>query len=148
MKATTLALILAVAALATACDRGTNSGAGFRMPEGDIEKGKAAFLELRCYNCHTVAGVNLPPPDGKPLIMVGLGGEVVKVKTYGQLVTSVIHPSHTFIPGYDEELIQHHGHSVMPDYTDAMTVRQMIDIVSFLEAQYQKLEPFYYHPAY
>ena len=44
-----------------ACDAGPKSSMGFRLPDGDIEKGKATFVELKCHLCHTVEGVELPP---------------------------------------------------------------------------------------
>ena len=47
-----------------ACDSGPRSPVGFRLPEGNIERGKVAFLELRCYGCHRVAGIELPPLTG------------------------------------------------------------------------------------
>ncbi len=45
-----------------ACDSGPRSPVGFRLPEGDIEQGRTAFLELQCNGCHSVAGEDLPPP--------------------------------------------------------------------------------------
>ena len=34
---------------------------------------------------------------------IHLGGKVYRVRTYGELVTAVIHPSHDIAKGYDEE---------------------------------------------
>ena len=34
--------------LLTAACSGPKSGAGLRLPDGDVERGKAAFLELKC----------------------------------------------------------------------------------------------------
>ncbi len=60
-----------------ACDSGPRSPAGFRLPEGDVEQGKAAFLELECYCCHRVDGVkDLPSPTVDPPVPVVLGGVV------------------------------------------------------------------------
>ena len=101
----TLALAL-LAMLTTACVN-PRSSAGFRLPDGDIERGKAAFLELKCYTCHTVSGIDIGV-RGKEyayLRSVVLGGETRRVKTYGELVTSIINPSHALAPGYPKELI-------------------------------------------
>ena len=46
------------------CGGGAKSGRGFRMPDGDPEKGKIAFTDLKCHECHTVKGVELPSPPG------------------------------------------------------------------------------------
>ena len=123
------------------CDVGPKSSLGFRLPEGDVEKGKTAFLELKCHHCHTVAGIEFPPPDVLPPVMVNLGGQVRNVRTYGELVTSIINPSHRLAKGYKKELIQVDGKSRMTDYTEVMTVRQMIDLVAFLQSRYEVILP-------
>lgn len=76
-----------------ACDSGPRSPVGFRLPEGNIERGKAAFLELRCYSCHRLTGVELPPLTEDLAKPVTLGGVVFREVTDGYLVTSIIHPS-------------------------------------------------------
>ena len=83
--------------LLTAGCNGPKSGAGLRLPDGDVQRGKTAFLELKCNTCHTVAGTEIPPPskDYAYVRVVALGGEVRQVKTYGALVTSIINPSHS-----------------------------------------------------
>ena len=123
------------------CDAGPKSSLGFRLPDGDIEKGKATFVELKCHLCHTVAGVELPPPEVAPPVMVNLGGQVRNVRTYGELVTSIINPSHHLAKGYKKELIQVDGKSRMTDYTEVMTVRQMISLVAFLQSRYEVILP-------
>ena len=49
-------------ALLTAACAGPKSGAGLRLPDGDVERGKAAFLELKCNTCHTVAKTEIAAP--------------------------------------------------------------------------------------
>ena len=119
------------------------SSAGFRLPDGDAERGKAAFLELKCYNCHTVSGVDLAV-RGKEyayLRSVVLGGETRRVRTYGELVTSIINPSHALAPGYPKELITKGDQSAMTNFNDTLTVRQLTDLVAFLQSRYQLLPP-------
>ncbi|MFN8007803.1 MAG: hypothetical protein U0V70_12400 [Terriglobia bacterium] len=91
----TIALILLIQ-----CGVGPKSGRGFRMPDGDPEKGKVAFVDLKCHECHTVKEVELPSPSTHAAVMVILGGETYQIHTYGDLVTSIINPSHRIIPGY------------------------------------------------
>ncbi|HZT32608.1 MAG TPA: c-type cytochrome [Bryobacteraceae bacterium] len=134
-----VARLLPVAALllaAAACDSGRHSSAGFRLPEsGDVERGKAVFVAFGCYHCHEVHGADLPRPDVQPPVPVVLGGEVTKELTDGYLVTSVINPSHRLAP-YPKELITTGGHSRMTSYADQMTVRQLIDLVAYLQSRY------------
>lgn len=140
-RTNTLALTL-LAMLTTACVN-PRSSAGFRLPDGDIERGKAAFLELKCYTCHTVSGMDLGV-RGKEyayLRSVVLGGETRRVKTYGELVTSIINPSHSLAPGYPKELITKGDQSAMTNFNDNLTVRQLSDLVAFLQSRYQLLPP-------
>jgi hypothetical protein len=126
--------IAASLAILAGCN-GQRSPSGFRLPEnGDPERGKAAFVELGCHQCHPVAGVELPPASADSKISLGLGGRVHEVRTDGYLVTSIIHPSHK-IRRYAGAASSEE--SPMPDYTEQMTVRQLIDIVAFLQAHYE-----------
>jgi len=114
---------------------------GFVLPEGDADKGKQAFIELNCHNCHTIAGEVLPEVT-KLVKAPHLGGEVYRVKTYGELVTSVINPKHVISKDWEGTT------TPMPVVNSQMTVSQMIDIVAFLNAHYVKLNPEYEVPYY
>src|SRR5512145_951760 len=129
--------------LLTAACGGPKSGAGLRLPDGDVERGKVAFLELKCNTCHTVAGTEMPSPskDYAYVRVVVLGGEVRQVKTYGALVTSIINPSHSLAPGYPKDLISKDNESAMANFNDTMTVRQLIDLVAFLQSRYEFVPP-------
>ena len=127
-----------------------DEAAGFRLPSGDAEAGKAAFRELQCMSCHSVAGSEeFPVVDESGKMHVVLGGEVRLRKTYGELVTGVIHPMESISPAYRKELMGKTGVTLMPDLTRQMTTRQMIDIVTWLQEQYQVVLPEYpsnYYP--
>ena len=132
-----LLAFMAMAILLTGCG-GPKSARGFRLPEGNAEKGKAAFVKLQCNSCHIVEGLPLPPPGSKSPITVVLGGEVLRVRTYGDLVTSLINPSHVISEKYKKEL---EGKlSPMGDFSETMTVAQMIDLVAFLQPHYKQLQ--------
>ena len=120
---------------------GVHSPVGFRLPDnGDTERGQRAFTQLNCYECHTVDGVELPEPrPGLPTV-VALGGPVREIRTDGYLVASIINPSHRFAR-YPREKVAVEGESRMPDYADKMTVRQLVDIVAFLQDRYRLLPP-------
>ncbi len=86
---------------------------------------------MRCYACHTVVGHQFPPPYATPPVPVMLGAEK-KRPTPNQLADSIVNPSHALEPGYKEELIRSGKLSRMGDYSEAMTVRQLSDVVAFL----------------
>ena len=122
---------------------GPKSGRGFTLPDGDVARGQAAFVALKCYTCHTVSGVELPPAEAGEKKIVALGGTTRQIQTYGQLVTSIIHPSHKVAKAYAEDQKGPSGEikSRMVNNNDAMTVSQLIDIVKFLQSHYE-LEEF------
>ncbi len=138
------ALVLSMITLA-ACAPSPESPRGFRLPDGDPEAGQATFVRLKCHGCHEVADLELPELEyvGPPLVSVKLGGEVTRVRTYGELVTSIINPSHRLIQGYPPEQISQDGESLMADYNDWMTVAQLIDLVAFLQSHYEVVPPDY-----
>ena len=109
----------------------------FSLPPGDAERGQAAFLKFRCYDCHRVHGVELPPGEEPNQVMVELGGEVERIRDYGDLVTAIVNPSHRLAKGYDTSLVANEGKSRMTVYNDVMTVSQLVDIVAFLQSHYQ-----------
>ncbi len=145
--------VLAIGAMVVitgGCNMGPKSGFGFTLPDGDAERGKETFVAMGCHHCHTVQGVDLPPIDGEREANVGLGGEVVRIKTYGELVTSIVNPSHRLAKGYASADIAVDGASKMVNYNDQMTVSQLIDLVAFLQSHYQlaEFEPTHYAPYY
>ena len=62
-------------------------------------------------------------------------------RTYGDLLTSVINPSHRISQAYLGEQVTTDGESRMRRYNDVMTVQQLVDIVTFLETQYTLIRP-------
>jgi sulfur-oxidizing protein SoxX len=133
-----LALFSCVLAL-TACGR--ESAFGFRLPDGNAEAGREAFVALRCNSCHEVHGVALEHLGG--LTQVGLGGPTTRVRTYGELVTSIINPSHRIAPIHRDQGAAVEGESVMSYayLNDVMTVQQLVDVVAFLQPTYQVVQP-------
>jgi sulfur-oxidizing protein SoxX len=125
-----------------ACLIGCASGdSEFTLPTGDAERGQAAFVAFRCFDCHRVDGVDLPIGEEPDQVMVELGGEVERLRNYGDLITAIINPSHRLAKGYTASLVADDGKSRMTVYNDVMTVSQLIDIVTFLQSHYQ-LRPF------
>lgn len=127
-------LILLLAAVGiSGCDPQSR---GFSLPPGDTQRGEQVFLNMQCLGCHTMEGYERP--ENTEDLSIALGGKVKSIKTYGELVTSVIHPSHKLAKGYDMSKIQNEeGQSVMPVYNDVMTVSELVDLVTFLESRYE-----------
>ena len=142
-----LAIVSVIIVAMAGCEMGPKSGRGFTLPEGDVAVGRETFQRLNCHACHAVEGMDQIAPlgddhDAKPQrLSVALGGEVSRIKTYGELVTSIINPSHRFARGYSPDAVQtEEGDSKMPIYNDRMTVTELTDLVAFLQSQY-KLHP-------
>jgi sulfur-oxidizing protein SoxX len=113
---------------------------GFRLPDGDAPAGRQAFVDLRCNACHEVAGVPMEYLEG--IAHVELGGKTTYVKTYGELVTSIINPSHKIAPPYRQSGVPE-GQSLMSYayLNEVMTVQQLVDLVAFLQPTYQVVPP-------
>jgi len=135
-------LLLLTTLILIACTEGPESPKGFSLPEGDVEAGKAVFVSYQCLACHTLQGVTDNSVTQQIPKKVPLGGDVSKIKTYGELVTSVINPSHKIAPGFKREgYTDEQGQSLMRNYNDLMTVNELVDLVAFLQPQYN-LKPF------
>ncbi len=145
--AATLALLVSAVALLGGCDRDMMSERGFSLPEGNPMAGRETFLYMQCNQCHTIDGETLPRVPGyEPF--VELGGQVTRVKTYGELVTSIINPSHKLAEGYPEDLVAEDGKSKMYVYNGYMTVQELIDLVAFLQPHYDVVIPAFQYRVY
>lgn len=144
-----MSLILVGLVALTGCDReAMMSERGFRLPEGDAQAGREAFLYMQCHQCHTIKGEKLPGIPGQEPPYIELGGEVTMVKTYGDLVTSIINPSHKLARGYAKEVVSEGGESNMYVYNHHMTVQELTDIVMFLQPYYDVVVPNFRYPVY
>jgi sulfur-oxidizing protein SoxX len=141
-KAARVLALLPIFLLAAAC--AYNASFGFPIEEGDIDQGRQAFIDHRCHQCHSVAGVNLPPLAGASPPILELGGETSTLKSYAELVTSIINPNHRISERYRQQLLLNAElplDSPMPmPHIDNMTVRQLIDLVTFLDSRYILVE--------
>jgi len=118
---------------------------GFHLPGGDPEVGKANFVSFNCHRCHDVEGVDLPEQEGEVFAKVTLGGEIYRVRSYGDLVTSVISPDHKLADQYRESLPKgtkpEDATSPMPVFNRELTVQELIDLVAFLHSRYRLIDP-------
>ena len=124
------------------------SNFGFPVESGDIGTGQQVFVDFGCHRCHTVAGINLPDIEGAASPRLELGGETSQIKAYSELVTSVINPDHRISDSYRELLPESTRGPLttqMPmAHIETMTVRQLIDLVAFLDSRYTLIEDYQY----
>ncbi len=104
----------------------------FMVPRGDPEAGREAFIALSCTACHTVAGErDLPEPTARVPIVPVLNSVQARLSP-GKLASSIVAPSHKIS---DEVQLQTEGDlSPMGDFSRAMTVRQLVDLVAYVRS--------------
>lgn len=137
--------LIVLGAVSTALAAGCAGTAifGFPAEQGDVTAGRQAFIDHHCHQCHSIAGERLPPLAGADAPILELGGPTTIVRSYADLTTSIINPQHAISERYrDQRLLQTELplESPMPmPNLDTMTVRQLIDIVAFLDSRYEVL---------
>jgi mono/diheme cytochrome c family protein len=130
-RSTRFAAFVLILGVALAGCEARRSPSGFRLPEGNADAGKQAFVSLQCATCHTVKGVDgLPASEMKP--PVELGSRVMP-QSDGEVTADIIVPSAHFARGYPASQVQEGARSKMPDYSERITVRQLADLVAFLQ---------------
>jgi hypothetical protein len=104
------------------------------VPQGDAAAGERAFVELSCTSCHRVVGHDdLPVP-----VSANLGPVLGPVQAAhaqvegGSVASSIISPSHVVTRQGGEE--REGKLSPMGDFSEAMTVRQLIDLLAFIRS--------------
>mgnify|MGYP001265028319 CR=1 FL=1 len=137
MKYLSLYMLALGSTILIGCDSGPESPQGFSLPKGDVSNGKTVFLKYQCLSCHKLKGIEQAGIKDNPELSVRLGGTSNFVKTYADLVTSVINPSHKIARAYPRSMVQTDGASKMTVYNDVMTVTELIDVVTFLQPYYE-----------
>ena len=124
----------------TLCGDPRRSTSDMTPPPGDARHGRAVFVDLRCHACHRVAGENFDLPVAEPPAPVVLGGRIARVMTDGALADSIVNPSRRI--AYETSTGVRSGTlSRMPDYTRTMTVRELADLVAYLQTKYELVDP-------
>ena len=141
-------LAVGLLGLLAACgkEKAAPTADGFVLPPGDAERGQQVFLDMGCRQCHSIVGLDLPAYEGVSSIEIEIGGKRAKIKDYGELLTSVVHPEHKLEASYQRMLNPEErarGDTPMPDFNSRMTVAQLIDLVQFLHSRYEELVPEY-----
>jgi hypothetical protein len=105
------------------------------LPAGDIQAGRQAVLDLKCTTCHQVpsepsfaAPVSAnpgPPFDGR-----------LATRDLSYLATAIVSPSHQLSPDVSADVLAQLQGTLSPmgDFSRVMTVRQLIDLHTYLRA--------------
>jgi Cu/Ag efflux protein CusF len=105
----------------------------FTMPKGDAAKGRAVFEKFECYDCHEVRGENFPyPTDSAPEL--SQMGPLHPVEYFAE---SVIDPNAVVPKGYRNSA----GKSPMSNFTEKMTVKELIDVSAYIASLSPKGAP-------
>ena len=142
LKGVLIVALLSSAVFVVGC--AYNPSFGFPIEQGDIDEGRQAFVDHQCHQCHSIAGLQLPELAGAPAPILELGGEIINAKSYAELLTSIINPTHAISDRYREQLrldavVPLESPMPVPSI-DNMTVRQLIDLVAFLDSRYVLIE--------
>ena len=151
MSKVTIVAGLACIFVLAGCDKGVDSPRGFSLPTGDSERGKQVFVNNSCLSCHSVDGLNDDNVAREHMPPIKLGASSAVVKTYAQLVTSIINPSHRISKGAYWATSDENGESIMRNYNDVLTVSDLINVVAYLQPHYKvsplRITPYRSYPA-
>ncbi len=119
-----------------------NTGMLVRFPLGDVNRGREAFVALECHSCHRIDGVQLPAHPNPGPISILLGGHTPRIEAFGDIVTSIVNPSHRLAKSY-KPAAGPDGRSPMAAefLNDVMTTQQLVDIAAFLRLEYDYIPP-------
>ena len=123
MRLAMIAVALFVATTGEASDTVT-----LTLPKGDPQAGRQVFVTMGCPSCHAVAGdTEFPDPvsANRGPTLGGYHGE----QGPSRLAMSIFSPSHEIsatVREREDEL------SPMGDFSQAMTVRQFLDVVAYV----------------
>jgi mono/diheme cytochrome c family protein len=104
----------------------------FLVPPGDAARGREVFVELECFACHEVKGEEFPKASKTPQ---GAGPALTSMGSHHPaeyFAESIINPNRVIVlgPGYTGA----DSLSKMPDYSDSMSLRQLVDLVAYLKS--------------
>lgn len=105
------------------------------LPKGDAQAGRQAFVDLKCTVCHRVADEPAFPAPFSD----NLGPDLDLRRPYrspSDVATAIVAPSHSISSGTSPEVKARLEGALSPmgDFSQAMTVRQLADLVEYLRS--------------
>lgn len=137
MNKSMLLLPIVLILVLQACIPSPESPIGFSLPQGNAVEGEKVFIRYQCLACHNLEGFDyyLVNKELEPPVLLGVTS--TRVRTYAELVTSIINPSHKLAHNYQLAIIQKDGESKMLVFNDVMTVTELVNLVTFLQPKYK-----------
>jgi hypothetical protein len=81
----------------------------------------------------------MPKPVASPTMPVYLGGNEIPPPPDLELMRSIVDPSHKLTEDWGrDELTRAGGRSRMGDYSQAMSARELFDLIAFLKSRYRQ----------
>ena len=111
---------------------GVPKGWKFTLPPGDPKAGRAAYVKFECFKCHAVKGEEAP---GVTKTAADLGPDLTGMGSHHPaefFAQSIIDPNAVILT--DKGYTGPDGKSIMPDYSQSMTVRELLDVVAYLKS--------------
>jgi Cu/Ag efflux protein CusF len=105
----------------------------FTMPKGDPAKGKAVFEKFECYYCHRIRGEQFPDPTENAPELSQMGA----MHTVEFFAESIMNPDAVVPKSYRES----DGKSPMTNFTEKMTVKELIDVSAYVASLRPKGTP-------
>jgi len=111
---------------------GVPRGWTFLLPPGNAVEGRKVFVAEACYKCHAVRGEHFPEAEKTP---ADVGPDLTGMGAHHPaeyFAESVLNPNRVIVdgPGFTGP----DGRSRMPDYSDSLTVHQLVDLVAYLKS--------------
>jgi mono/diheme cytochrome c family protein len=106
------------------------------LPKGDARAGRQVFQDLKCHVCHRVAGESrLPAPTAE-----ARGPDLdatLRQRDASEMAEAIIAPSHSVsvrTSAAVKERLAREMRSPMGDFSRALTVRQLADLLTYLRS--------------
>lgn len=108
------------------------------FPDGDAKKGRLLFEKKMCSRCHTVEGVQFSDRDFSVIDDIHLGGINNRGWSRDNYASEIMDPQHRISPDHRKTMLRLGDRntaetSPMLDYSQSLTVGDLVDLVMFLE---------------
>jgi mono/diheme cytochrome c family protein len=103
------------------------------LPKGDASAGRQAFQDLKCHVCHRVAGEKEFSPIAE--LQGPMLNATLQLQSASDIAAAIIAPSHSLSVRTSEAVkaqMWRQGMSPMGDFSRALTVRQLADLLAYL----------------
>ena len=107
------------------------------LPAGNPQAGRQAFLDLKCTVCHRVAGESAFPAPVSSTQGPDLD-HTLALRSVSDVADAIVMPSHLVSVRITEEVKkQIAGMSLSPmgDFADAITIRQLANLLAYLRSR-------------